>query len=71
MGCSNGTGYCKFIKDIGFPAAIALYILITLNKSMMENTAMVKENTRVLSILCTKIGCDDMINNGADKESAK
>lgn len=49
------------IKDIGFPAAIALYTLITLNKSMKENTAMVKENTRVLSVLCSKFGCDDVL----------
>jgi hypothetical protein len=57
----------NLIKDIGFPAAIALYTLITLNKSTKENTAMVKENTRVLSILCTKIGCDDMLNVGGEK----
>jgi hypothetical protein len=57
----------SLIRDIGFPAAIALYTLITLNKSTKENTAMVKENTRVLSILCTKIGCDDMVNTGNEK----
>ena len=57
------------IKDIGFPSAIALYILVTLNKSMKDNTAMVKENTRVLSILCTKFGCDDMlVSRSEDKK---
>lgn len=56
------------IKDVGFPAAIALYTLITLNKSMRENTAMVKENTRVLSILCAKFGCDNVIKSGSEVE---
>lgn len=58
------------IKDIGFPAAIALYTLITLNKNMRENTAMVKENTRVLSVLCAKFGCDDVIKSVKEKEEA-
>lgn len=55
------------IKDIGFPAAIALYTLIMLNKSMKENTAMVKENTRVLSVLCTKFGCGEVLKSGGEK----
>ena len=53
-------------KDIGFPAAIALYTLIMLNKSMKENTAMVKENTRVLSVLCAKFGCDNVLKGGGE-----
>ena len=57
------------IKDIGFPAAIALYTLITLNKNMKENTAMVKENTRVLSILCTKFGCDEVLSSRIENKN--
>lgn len=57
----------ELIKNLGFPAAIALYTLITLNKSMRENTAMVKENTRVLSVLCTKFGCNEVIRPEEEK----
>lgn len=48
------------VKDLGFPAAIALYTLVVLNKTM-------KENTKALNALCAKMGAADVIQQeGAD-----
>ncbi len=38
----------NFIKEIGFPMAVALYLLIIFRKSIAENTKAIMELTRYI-----------------------
>lgn len=44
-----------FIKEIGFPIGVAIYLLIYFGKVLKENTKSVGKNTEVLTELATLV----------------
>lgn len=47
------------IKDIGFPIAIAVYLLVFQNKKIESLETALNNNTTVLNKLLIKLGVDD------------
>ncbi len=46
----------QMISQVGFPIAVATYSLITLNKTIKENSEIIAEQTAVMVRLCEKVG---------------
>ena len=71
----------KIISTVGFPAAIAFYILASLNPAFQKLTESLNRNTQILSILLAKLDRDDELselirtcsenNNNKKKEGEK
>lgn len=49
----------QLINTIGFPIAIAVYLLVFQDKKLSALQAAIENNTKVLTKLITKLGDDD------------
>lgn len=43
-----------FISTVGFPIVVAVYLLVTLNKTLKELTSVISANTLAIEKLCLR-----------------
>lgn len=60
-----------FIKEIGFPAFVAIYLLIAMTKKLVENTKAIGKNTEVLTELATLVRNFNNKNRNPEKSKKR
>lgn len=60
-----------FIKEIGFPAFVAIYLLIAMTKKLVENTKAISKNTEVLTELATLVRNFNNKNRNPEKSKKR
>ena len=47
--------FLTFIKEVGFPIAVAVFCLFWLKGTLKEVTAVIKENSAIIAKICEKL----------------
>jgi len=49
------TDFVTLISSVGFPIAVAVYLLLVMNKTLKELTQAIMNNTQAIVQLCTEM----------------